>query len=102
MNVAKADYNLIAATNYSSAANGNGNGKNKKPSMDIEKIFGENAFGRDEMKSRLSEDVFQSILATIEGGEALDIKIADAVADAMKEWAIERGASHLHPLGSNR
>lgn len=99
MNVANSDYNLIAATNFSSATaaaeNASGNGKSPKLRMDIESIFGENAFGRDEMKSRLPEDIFQSLLATIEGGEPLDIKIADEVAGAMKEWAIERGASHF-------
>ncbi len=92
MNVARSDYNLIAATSFSSATNGKG--KLPKTPMDIEKIFGENVFGRDEMKTRLSEDTFQSILATIEGGDPLDIRIADEVAEAMKEWAIERGASH--------
>lgn len=93
MNVAKADYNLIAATSFSSGTKLNRD--TKKVPMEIEKIFGENAFGRDEMKARLPEDVFQSILATIEGGETLDLSIADVVADAMKEWALERGASHF-------
>lgn len=93
MNVAKTDYNLIAATSFSSGKKLNG--KKKTGPMDIEKIFGENAFGRDEMKSRLPVEVFQSLIATIEGGETLDLEIADAVADAMKEWAIERGASHF-------
>jgi len=93
MNVAKTDYNLIAATNFSSGLKKNG--QTKKGPMDIEKIFGENAFGRDEMKSRLPEDVFQSLVATIEGGEALNVEIADVVAGAMKEWAVERGASHF-------
>ena len=61
MNVANTDYNLIAATNFSS--NSTGNNELKKGPMDIESIFGENAFGRDEMKNRLPEDVFQSLTA---------------------------------------
>ncbi|GIV61564.1 glutamine synthetase III [Rhodocaloribacter litoris] len=84
------DYNVVAATKYRY----NGNGRTYLP-MDIEKIFGENAFGLEEMKSRLPKSVFNSILATIEKGEPLDPGIADTVALAMKEWAVERGATHF-------
>ncbi|NNE71473.1 MAG: glutamine synthetase type III [Rhodothermales bacterium] len=88
-----ADYNVIAATKH---VIGNGNGKSKSTTaMDIESIFGENTFGLAEMKSRLPKSVFKSILATIEKGATLDPTIADTVALAMKEWAVERGASHF-------
>lgn len=89
-----ADYNVIAATKHVNG-NGNGNGKSKRSAMDIESIFGENTFGLAEMKSRLPKSVFKSILATIEQGATLDPTIADTVALAMKEWAVERGASHF-------
>lgn len=89
-----ADYNVIAATKHVNG-NGNGNGKSKRSAMDIETIFGENTFGLSEMKSRLPKSVFKSILATIEQGATLDPTIADTVALAMKEWAVERGASHF-------
>ena len=92
MNSSKSDYNVLAATKY--VPNGNGNGKSKSNPMDIEKIFGENAFGLDEMKARLPEDIYGSILATIEHSKPLDPEIADTVATAMKEWAVERGATH--------
>jgi glutamine synthetase len=90
MNKFQQDYNVAAATKYKL----NGNGKHAAP-MDIEKIFGENTFGLDEMKSRLPKAVFKSILATIEKGQSLDPGIADTVALAMKEWAVERGATHF-------
>ncbi|MDX1741452.1 MAG: glutamine synthetase III, partial [Rhodothermales bacterium] len=82
------DYNVIAATKY--VANGTKNAM----TMDIERIFGENTFGLEEMKSRLPESIYESILATIEKGEPIDATIADTVAIAMKEWAVERGVSH--------
>ena len=70
--------------------------------MDIEQIFGENTFGLKEMKSRLSKTTYRALLQTIERGAELDGAVADAVAIAMKEWAIERGATHFthwfHPL----
>ncbi|CAN5751876.1 glutamine synthetase III [soil metagenome] len=70
--------------------------------MDIEKIFGENTFGVMEMKSRLPKDTYRALQKTLERGAELDPAVADAVALAMKEWAIERGATHyshwFHPL----
>jgi glutamine synthetase len=70
--------------------------------MDIEKIFGENTFSRQEMKSRLPKASYRALQRTIEDGADLDPAVADAVALAMKEWAIERGATHythwFHPL----
>jgi glutamine synthetase len=70
--------------------------------MDIERIFGENTFGLAEMKSRLPKPTYNAILATIEKGAELDPTLADAVAIAMKEWAVEKGATHFthwfHPL----
>ncbi|MDX1428644.1 MAG: glutamine synthetase III, partial [Rhodothermales bacterium] len=83
------DYNVVAATKYVA------NGKRSVMTMDIERIFGENTFGLEEMKSRLPKSVFQSILATIEKGDPIDSNIADTVAIAMKEWAVERGVSHF-------
>jgi glutamine synthetase len=70
--------------------------------MDIEKIFGENTFGMAEMKSRLPKATFKALVQTIDRGAELDPAVADAVALAMKEWAIERGATHFthwfHPM----
>ena len=63
--------------------------------MDIEAIFGEKIFGVQEMRSRLPKQVVKAITRTIEHGEPLDPSVADVVAIAMKEWALEHGASHF-------
>ncbi len=92
------DFNVLAATKFTA------NGSKPNP-MDIESIFGENTFGLEEMKSRLSPETFASLLATIDKGERINASIADEVAAAMKEWAVERGASHFthwfQPLTGN-
>jgi glutamine synthetase len=56
--------------------------------------FGANVFDETVQKERLSEDVFERLQATLAGGEALDPSLADAVAEAMMEWALENGATH--------
>ncbi|MDT0631665.1 glutamine synthetase III [Rubrivirga litoralis] len=61
---------------------------------DVEKAFGQNTFGLAEMKSRLPKSVYKRLTATVERGEPFDETVADAVALAMKEWAVERGATH--------
>jgi glutamine synthetase len=63
--------------------------------MDIEKIFGTNTFGLTEMKARLPKTTYKALLNTIESGAELDPSLADAVAIAMKEWALEKGATHF-------
>ena len=85
----KSDYNLVAATKFSP------NGNSTSAPMDIERIFGENAFGLEEMKNRLPKDIYKSLLRTIDEGQRLDLTIADSVAMAMKEWAVDRGATHF-------
>ncbi len=57
-------------------------------------LFGKNVFGPSAMKSRLPKLVYKSVIATIDRGEPLDPTIADAVASAMRDWALENGASH--------
>ena len=57
-------------------------------------LFGKNVFGPSAMKSRLPKNIFKSVLATIEQGAPLDPTVADAVASAMRDWALENGASH--------
>ncbi len=56
--------------------------------------FGANVFNKTVMKARLPKPVFRSLLKTIETGSTLDPSVADAVAAAMKDWAIEKGATH--------
>jgi glutamine synthetase len=57
--------------------------------------FGANVFSIAEQRDRLPADVFERLQTTLEGGEALDPTLADAVAEAMKEWALEKGATHF-------
>ncbi|CAN5406129.1 glutamine synthetase III [soil metagenome] len=57
-------------------------------------IFGENVLNQVVMQKRLPKSVYKSVMATIEHGAMLDPAIADAVASAMKDWALEKGATH--------
>ena len=57
-------------------------------------VFGSNVFTKAEMQLRLPKSVYKSVVATIEKGAALDPAVADAVAAAMKDWALSRGATH--------
>ncbi|MBY6683271.1 glutamine synthetase III [Rhodococcus sp. BP-316] len=57
-------------------------------------VFGENVFNRVVMPKRLPKSVYKSVMKTIEHGAPLDPMLADAVASAMKDWAIEKGATH--------
>jgi len=62
--------------------------------MDVTEIFGSNVFNAKVMKQRLPEDVCKALMETIENGTPLRPDIADVVANAMKDWAIEKGATH--------
>ena len=62
--------------------------------MNVAEIFGKNVFNETVMRERLPKSVFKKMKKTIEDGAELDPSIADVVAHAMKDWAIERGATH--------
>lgn len=62
--------------------------------LNVEEIFGENVFNDAVMQARLPEDVYLELKRTIEEGKELEKSIADVVANEMKEWAIEKGATH--------
>src|SRR6516165_1720766 len=57
-------------------------------------LYGSNVFSPAVMKDRLPKTIFKSIMQTIESGAKLDSTVADVVASAMKDWAIEKGATH--------
>ncbi len=57
-------------------------------------VFGENVFSKAVMQKRLPKSVYKSVIATIENGAPLNPVVADAVASAMKDWALEKGATH--------
>ncbi|HEY6781292.1 MAG TPA: glutamine synthetase III, partial [Thermoleophilaceae bacterium] len=56
--------------------------------------FGENVFSLSVQRQRLPKDVFKKLSRTLEKGEGIDSSLADSVALAMKEWALEKGATH--------
>ncbi|MBR2714741.1 MAG: glutamine synthetase III [Ruminococcus sp.] len=62
--------------------------------IDVPSIFGIDVFNEQVMKERLDKDTYNALKATIKNGESLNINIANAVAKAMKEWAIEKGCTH--------
>ena len=62
--------------------------------IDVPGIFAENVFTDEKMRDRLPEATYRALKATIETGSALDISVANVVADAMKEWAISKGCTH--------
>ena len=57
-------------------------------------VFGSNVFTKAEMRLRLPKSVYKSVVATIDKGVKLDPSVADSVAAAMKDWALEKGATH--------
>src|SRR6188768_2251882 len=57
--------------------------------------FGANVFSVAVQRERLPAEVFEKLQASLVNGEALDPELADAVAEAMKEWALENGATHF-------
>ena len=73
--------------------------------MGITEIFGSNVFNESVMRQRLPENEFQEIKQVLDNGGQISIRTADAVAKAMMEWAVERGATHFthwfQPLTGN-
>ena len=61
----------------------------------VPQLFGSNVFGLDQMRTRLPESAHRALRSCMEHGQELDANLADQVANAMKEWAIERGATHF-------
>ena len=61
----------------------------------VPEYFGSMVFDGRVMKARLSAEVYHSLKKTIDGGQKLDLSVANAVAKAMQEWAVENGATHF-------
>ncbi len=80
---------IAAVTNYKS--NGHALNFKESPAGDI---FASNVFSDKVMKDRLPKTVYKALQKTIKLGEKLDHTVADYVASAMKDWAIEKGATH--------
>jgi len=65
-----------------------------KRDINVAEIFGENVFNDTVMQERLPKKIYKELRRTIEEGKELDINTADVIAHEMKEWAIEKGATH--------
>lgn len=61
----------------------------------VPEIFGSMVFNDNVMREKLPKDVYKKLVKTIKNGERLDLELANVVAHAMKEWAIEKGATHF-------
>ena len=63
--------------------------------VNVPELFGSLVFDDREMRARLSKEVYASLRKTIDENVRLDEKVAEAVAEEMKEWAVEHGATHF-------
>ena len=63
--------------------------------MNVTELFGSNVFNDEAMKNLLPKEVYTSLRRTIDTGAPLDSSIASAVANAMKDWAVSKGATHF-------
>ncbi len=63
--------------------------------VNVPELYGSLVFNDAEMRARLPQDVYQSLKKTIDEGSPLQLDVANSVAVAMKEWAIEHGATHF-------
>jgi glutamine synthetase len=67
----------------------------KEKFVSVSQYFGEDTFNRKAMKERLPEDAFQKLMNAINEEKKLDAKTADIIAEAIKNWALEKGATHF-------
>lgn len=64
----------------------------------VKELFGVNVFNVDEQRARLPKPAFKALRKTVEEGAPLEAEHADAIASAMKDWAMEKGATHYSHL----
>lgn len=72
---------------------GNGSG-NEKKILELPQLFGANVFNDKSLRESLPKDTYSALMETIEKGLSLRPEVAAVVANAMKDWAMERGATH--------
>ena len=84
---------LMRRTAIASVA-GNKSGEAIDTGDSTQEVYGKSVFTKTVMKQRLPKPVFKTLIKTIEAGQKLDASLADTVASAMKDWAIEKGATH--------
>jgi len=83
---------IQAATTWNGKTEHTGNGMIQHRPVD--QVYGKDVFGPRLMRERLPKDIYQKLMRTIALGDALDPDVADVVATAIKDWAIENGATH--------
>ncbi len=77
------------------STNGDGGSKSHGPkAANLTKFFGSNVFNDKTMKERLPKETYVALRETIQKGVPLTLEVANVVANAMKDWAIEKGATH--------
>lgn len=64
----------------------------------VPELFGSMVFNDEVMKERLPKDIYKALQKTIADGLHLQLDVANVVAAAMKDWAIEKGSNTLYPL----
>ncbi|HEV7918485.1 MAG TPA: glutamine synthetase III, partial [Solirubrobacterales bacterium] len=64
------------------------------PEIDATTAFGANVFTEEVAKQYMDPNAFEAFKASLAAGEAINLETANAVADAMKDWAISRGVTH--------
>ena len=62
--------------------------------MNVPEIFGSDVFNESVMRDKLPKETYKALKKTIADGKPLDIELANVVANAMKDWAVEKGATH--------
>ena len=62
--------------------------------LNVEEIFAENVFTLGKMRERLPKNIFKAVKRVMDHGGELSLADADVVAKAMKDWAVEKGATH--------
>ena len=82
-------FDALRAVKDSPARNG------KATRVKLDEIFGQNVFTLGEMQSRLPKAAYKALLKTLDEGRPLDAGVAEAVAVAMKDWALDHGATHF-------
>ena len=64
-------------------------------SKNVPELFGANVFGLEQMRTRLPEGAYESLESCMQRGQQMNAELADVVANEMKQWALERGATHF-------
>ena len=62
--------------------------------MKLTELFGCDVFNDEVMRERLPKAMYQSLMSVMDGCQRLTLDVANAVANAMKDWAVEKGATH--------